>query len=297
MSDGPVMVQCLACDKTFQAIGTFGHSRSKEHLANGGTDDMIVPVDVDDSLVAGIARLAPDLSDAELRELLEENTALREQIVRLEKEKARLDPMAQWPAWENVAQVREWLGDAHVRMIGEVELAAENKRRMKDGLPPMYSSEPGEYERQVTAASEKSVARMVDEQTRWTEGVAEGKHKKMRTFKMIAPTRRCDRHDEGTVALCYRHGTMRQIPVELQINNGAASLNDPIERYKRKGFKPAAPIRCKLVDCYRPAAITVNGEWAHGMYCSLEHRNYMEGSKTTASSGNEMTVYEPTLVG
>lgn len=72
---------------------------------------------------------------------------------------------------------------------------------------------------------------------------------------------------------------MRQIPVELQINNGAASLDDPIERYKRKGFKPATPVRCKLYDCYRPAGVGPDGGWAYGMYCSPEHRDYVEGGE------------------
>jgi len=53
-------------------------------------------------------------------------------------------------------------------------------------------------------------------------------------------------------------------------------------------------VRCKLVDCYRIAAVAESGEWEFGMYCSLEHRNYVEGHKTTSRSGNEITVYEPT---
>jgi hypothetical protein len=283
------MYLCTVCGRQIQSTGWQGHARSNAHIEAGGDESSFVPVA--DNETAPVAEAFTGLAPSELAEILDENASLKEQLIRLEKERARLDPLSQWPVWESVEQVREWLGDAHCRLIGEVELAAENKARQKQGLPPLYSSDPDQYERLVAQSSARSIRRMVDEQAAWTAGVAEGKHKKMRTFKMVAPARSCEYDGEAS---CYRHGSMRQIPVELQINNGSASLNDPIERYKRKGFKPAAPIRCKLVDCYRAAAVT-NGEWTFAMYCSMEHHNYVEGSTQTSKAGNLMTVYEPTL--
>lgn len=122
------------------------------------------------------------------------------------------------------------------------------------------------------------------------DAIGRGVAKLGRTFKMIAPARRCPRHD-APVRVCYEHGSTRQIPVEYQINNGAASLNDPIERYKRKGFKAASPVRCKLVDCYRRAAVGPDGAWAFRMYCSALHHDFVEGSTHQTRAGNEVTLH------
>jgi hypothetical protein len=294
MADEPTMYQCTACGKVIQSNGWIGHARSNAHLEAGGDADSFVIFGADDETVASLAPIL-GVDESELRDILAENADLREKILTLEKDKARMDPLAQWPVWENVEQVRAWLGDDMVRLIGEVELATDNKARQKSGMPPLYSSDPAEYERQLKRKTDESIVKMVAEQTRWTSGVAEGKHTRMRTFKMVFPARNCTEHDVAE-KVCYRHGTMRQIPVESQINNGAASLNDPIERYKRKGAKPAAPVRCKLVDCYAPAAVGADGAWAFGMYCSSLHHDYVEGARQMSRAGNEMTVYQPTQV-
>jgi len=227
-------------------------------------------------------------------ELVAQIQALEAELAVERERAAKMNPMADWPIVTNAAELIAHLGEEHLLEIALQEVAGENRENMKKYLVPLYTS-LADHRKLAKERIPRIAATMAAEAGKWVptgiDEMAQAQPRKMRTFKMIAPRRRCEQHDEGPVSVCFEHGSMRQIPVELQINNGAASLNDPIERYARKGFKPATPVRCKLVDCYRPAAITDGGEWAHGMYCSQNHHQYMEGSKATTKAGNEVDLY------
>lgn len=226
--------------------------------------------------IEGIEKLienaAAGIGDAELISHIQ---SLEAQLVAVEEERRRLNPLAAWPVWETADDVIGHLGEDRVLEMAMEEIRAANRDAVTKHRAPIFTSED-QHVAMAKALIPKLAKAMVAEQTKWTKADTRNKPIPMRTFKMIAPAHNCDRHDEP-VSLCYDHGSMRQIPVELQINNGAASLNDPIERYKRKGFKPADPSRCKLLDCYRPSAVTDDGRWRYARYCSVEHQEYVEG--------------------
>lgn len=249
--------------------------------------------------VAGVEKLvenaAAGFGDQELVERIQD---LEARLEAEREERRRLNPLADWPVTTTAEELIAHLGDDALLKIALQETAAENRERMKRGYGTLYHSDT-EHEEAAQARIPKIAATMATELGKWVpvdpEGFARAQPRRMRTFKMIAPTRGCDRHDAAPVNVCYEHGSMRQIPIELQINNGAASLNDPIERYARKGFKPADPVRCKLLDCYRPAAVAAGGGWRYGMYCSHLHYDFVEGSKTTSKAGNQVDLHSMTL--
>jgi len=239
----------------------------------------------------GIQRLIDKAKGTNDQNLSAQISALKAELEEVRVEARRNSPFVDWPIYESGDDVIAQLGDDAILQIAMEEVRAENRDRVKKHHGSLYQTE-AEQAKLAKGRINKIAAAIVAEQSKWVsdESIARGAAKKMRTFKMIAPRRHCDRHDEP-VGLCYDHGSMRQIPVELQINNGAASLNDPIERYTRKGFKAVSPARCKLVDCYRVAAVTDGGEYAFGMYCSRVHQTYVEGSKQRTSAGNEVDLH------
>lgn len=62
-----------------------------------------------------------------------------------------------------------------------------------------------------------------------------------------------------------------QLPYESQVNNVAGSLADGLVIYTRKGYKLTAPFLCPRRNCFKPALLDHNREWAHDGYCSAEH--------------------------
>lgn len=287
------------CGKTLAAHGMAGHLRSKAHqaweeaqesteipedladLADVASDDVIV----DDDAPSGIPGVSRGDLEAIVAELEKENAQLREHI-------KDIQPFIEVLPYQNVEDVIEHLGADHVEMIGEIALANENKKRMAAGRRPLYDDDRQHYDKMVKQFGLQAVKEMVAQQTSWTQGVADGNHQQLRTFKMVAPTLNCDKHDLAIVDQCYEHTRSVQIPVELQINNGAASLNDPIERYKRKGFKAMAPLRCKLVDCWAAQAVDGNGKPAFNGYCSQLHHRFIEGAvlETGVEGRNPVTI-------
>lgn len=273
----PDTYYCTVCDVEIAANGWFGHQRSNKHLENGGTPDSYRLVVSDDDLTEMAAHVSAvaHLPEADVREILAENERLKQELAASRAETTKWQPFVERVPFETAADVEAHYGADHMRFIAEVRLATENKRRQKEGLPPLWVN-TDQYEQMVAGESASAAQEMVADQTRWTSAVAKGEHTKLRTFKMVKPADAS--RDTCSEQPCYKHGSSWQVPVEDQINNGAGSLADPIERYKRRGHKAMTPLRCHLVDCWTPAAVSEQGDMLWRGYCSKLHHDYIEGN-------------------
>lgn len=286
---------CAYCSKMIDARGLAGHVTSNVHRDNGGPSTVELtfpaapPPDRDSEEAKAIINtaLTAGLTESEVAELLAENAQLKARALRAEAAAERLAPFIERPMFETPADVRKFYGEDHMSLIGEVRLAGENKRRAKEGMPPLYT-DPVAFAARVEEEAAKAATEMVADQTRWApaRALARGEHPKLRVLKMVKPAlHECPDAKDG---LCYTHASTWQLPLEPQINNGAGSLNDPIERYKRKGDKLLTPLRCHLVDCWQLSATLADGSLAFNGYCSALHHDYMEGRVTHAESRPSM---------
>lgn len=230
--------------------------------------------------ISGQSRRLPESQTTEsgqVHEHLDQTEAdrnkLAAKVAELEEQVSHYRPFVEVALAQSLEDVIEQVGAAHIREIAEIQLGEEDTERIKAGWRPRWDESTERYEEAVQERMRTIAAEFIARQSKWTAGVEKGGHAQLRTVKMVNPRRNCDICEKKA---CYEHGTQVQIPVELQINNGAASLADPIERYKRKGFKLLAPMRCKLVDCWLPQAIEF-GTPIHSGYCSELHRRHIEG--------------------
>ena len=130
------------------------------------------------------------------RQLYEAEQTVKAQQAELDKHR----PTLEWHVYQTPAEVREYLGEEKLRDIAGLELAEQNKARVKRGLAPYaYENAPEMYEAQI--------AKILDELlTRRTKFIDAGQ--RLRVVKMAA------RSPEGGWSIV-------QIPVEVQISNEA----------------------------------------------------------------------------
>lgn len=209
-----------------------------------------------------------DLAEARAR-----IAALEEENEKIREEAARYRPFVDMPVFTDVAQVIEAVGRERLEELAQSKLAKENKRRQKEGLPPLWADNKRDYQNRVEELIREEADDIVKSQSKWID-TDPSKLKRSRSLKMVKPD-----------------GTMVQIPVEPQVNNGAGSLADPIEKYKRKGYKMTSPPRCPLYDCWRPSAVE-HGHFTYGGYCSQVHHQVMEGTTVDRDNGLRMTMTE-----
>jgi hypothetical protein len=267
---------CPTCDKSIGG-GTFGwegHLTSKAHKAN--VEQFGAPPEV---VELSVEELKTALAKAE-----EERDEALAAKARAESDRQRFMPYADMPIIRTADDVLAHFGEEALRSMAEGELAIENKRRQKDGRPPLWSEDKAYYEKLIRDLMAKLAQEMSQERSRALPDDPK-KILRMRTAKMVFPIFG-DGCDDNPKTPCYRHGSIRQIPLEGTINNGAGSIADPIERYKRKGAKLAFPIRCLLRDCDEAEALDpVTGQRLWGGYCSETHLRVMEGQMVQGITG------------
>jgi hypothetical protein len=208
-----------------------------------------------------------------------ELAAVKAERDELAKEKDRLSPFVSIPVFESAADVVAHMGEEALAVIAETELATENKSRMQSGRPALHLENPVEYARLAAKIIERVSEEMVAQQRSW---VSDDRTRivPMRTAKMVRP-------DGGSI----------QIPLEGTINNAAGSMADPIERYKRKGFKLMHPIRCMLRDCWEAEAVDSRGRRLQNGFCGEFHRSILERATMRGSYGQQINVVGRTAFG
>ena len=213
-----------------------------------------------------------------------------EEIARLDAENARLkaelaEAKADAEQWKPTVDIEDWLFDtpddvnarfdsAALKDIAGAELAQINKERLKRGFLPVDYDED-EWDAEI----ERAKIDLVADRTRWVPD----KGPLQRVLKMVFPTK-----DTCVKQPCYKHGSLRQIPVEDQINNQAGSLSDGTQRYKDKGGKLCKPFPCSAKECWALAAVS-GGKFVHAGYCSEDHRARTEGNQGSAIVTNAIT--------
>jgi len=250
------------------ANGKSGHMRSRAHQR------LELIRDTDPERMETIVAAMPEGEASQMRAELER---LRAEVEELRGQNADLNPFTEWPVFDTPAAAREFLGEQHLRESAEARIVSEDRARNRRGLPPQWTSDPESYERRVAKIVEDLCREAVGETSKWVDNLSGAI--RMRTVKMVKPD-----------------GTLIQVPVEPQINNGAGSIADPIERYKRKGYKMASPMRCALRDCWKAAA-TTGGRMTFGGYCSAAHVRHVEGNKLTSQlhDGENVSVFDSTV--
>jgi hypothetical protein len=179
------------------------------------------------------------------RQLAEAERTNREQAVELQKHK----PTLEWHVYQTPAEVREYLGEEKLRDIAGLELAEQNRMRVKRGLPPFsYESDPAMYEREIGKILEELL-------TRRTKYIDAGQ--RLRVVKMAA------RSPEGGWSIV-------QVPVEVQINNEAAQSGAAIWKQRDKGRKLVMPYLCQRINCWAEALVGPDGKFVYAGYCSSE---------------------------
>ena len=179
------------------------------------------------------------------RQLYEADKLARAQARELEKHR----PTLEWHVYQTPAEVREYLGEEKLRDIAGLQLAEQNRARVKRGLPPFsYETSPEMYEREIGKILEELL-------TRRTKFVDAGQ--RLRVVKMAA------RSAEGGWSIV-------QIPVEVQINNEAAQSGAAIWKQRDKGRKLVMPYLCQRINCWREALVGPDGKFAYAGYCSSE---------------------------
>lgn len=261
---------CDICNRVMSANGKSGHERSRDHLRL----KTLKYADPDD-----LPTIIDAMPEGEAQKMRAELDRLRAEVEKLRSENKDLTPFYTWPVFKTPEDVREFLGPEKLRESAESMIVAQDRDRGKRGLPPQWSTDRASYEVRIEKLIDEICKEAVDDASKWTRNLS--KSIRMRTIKMVKTD-----------------GTMIQVPVEPQINNGAGSIADPIERYKRKGYKMASPVRCALRDCFAEAANS-GGRMTLGGYCSPEHLRHVEG-KTAQSllrDGESVSVFDATLAG
>jgi len=203
-------------------------------------------------------------------DLAAELEKVKSELESVKAERDQFQPFKEYPVFETASDVIAFHGEAHLREIAEDRLARADAEARKRGRPPQWEGDRQGWERRVAEVVAEIAEETVGAKSKWVEDP--GKATPQRTMKMVKPD-----------------GNMVQIPVEPQINNGAGSISDPIERYKRKGFKLATPVRCALRDCWEPAEVS-GGKLVFSGYCTEAHRQRKEGAVRRRSDGGEITM-------
>ena len=178
-------------------------------------------------------------------ELVEAEKRLGEQAKELEKHRPSVD----WHVYTTPEEVREHFGEDRLQDIAGLELAEQNRQRVKRGLTPF------DYEHNQ-AMYEKVIVRVLDEMlARRTKYI--NPQKRVRVVKMAA------RSNEGGWNIV-------QIPVEVQINNEAGQSGSAIWKQRDKGRKLVMPYLCQRIDCWREAMVGADGKFQYAGYCSQE---------------------------
>jgi transposase-like protein len=212
-----------------------------ETISAGFSPEQTIPVG---EVVGAAARQRIAELERQLAEAEKEN---REQRAELEKHR----PTVEWHVYRTTDQVRDFFGEDRLRDIAGLELAAQNKERVKRGLPPFtYQSDPDLYERQIA----RILKEMLDRRTKWVDA-----NKRVRVVKMAG--RNADGSGWNAV----------QIPVEVQINNEAGQSGAAIWKQRDKGRKLITPYLCQRIDCWLEAAVGGDGKFSYAGYCSQEH--------------------------
>lgn len=215
--------------------------------------------------------VAPDWMDQDVARRMESR------ILELERELAaeranveRLRPDVDVENWlfTSVDDVIGFYGEDHLREVAMNDIAAINKERARRGHPPMD---------QEQMANLLSPQRIADEARKILadrrNAVPSAPALLNRMVKMVAPVKDgCAFDDNGNPMPCYKHGSIRCIPFEAQINNMRGSLYDATQRYLNKGFKLTRPYLCMGGECSEPAAVDARGKFVHNGYCSEDHR-------------------------
>jgi len=285
--------RCTACDKTIKdlAVGRSGHESSKLHKQNAAEgfrwETVDKPVD-GNAEVANLGSTGAHPRIAELEAQLDEAEA---RAVRAEQRARDNASTAEWHFYDSEEDILADLGADFLNDIAENNLATENKKRQRQGKPPLYSDLAAGYERAVKNQVDGAVKKLARRQI-LPDALDPEQHLRMRGAKMVKPGQDAD----GNPSFRRQDGAILwQLPLEEQINNGAGSLNDPVTRYTNKGSKLAVDAAsglpmCALWDCYGPAAYTTAGAPTHGGYCSAAHRMFVEGDRQQSRAGEDMLV-------
>lgn len=219
------------------------------------------------------SQVAPAWMDQDVARRMESRILELERELAAERanvEKLRPDvDVEQW-LFTSVDDVIEFYGEEKLREVAMGEVAHENKRRVRAGHPPLDSEQMNAMMSPSRIAEE---ARKILADRR--NAVPSAPAELMRMVKMIAPTRECGCNfdADGNPTNCYKHGSLRSIPFEAQINNMRGSLYDATQRYLNKGFKITSPYLCMGGACCEPAAVDARGKFSINGYCSEDHRN------------------------
>lgn len=288
------MFRCVYCDVTVPTNGRLGHTRAKAHLAASDGDqnfdtcyesadsapesgfaetvevspDALTPT-IDDAIVED--RLAA--LEAELEAERSARQSAEERIGELlaENDEIRADSDVTHLLFESIDDVAGAFTDEQIREIAAQELAELNRGRLLRGFQPIEWG-PEQWQE----ATDKVRADLVADRG----GHVPGQGPLTRVIKLVNPNTR------GLV----------QTVMEDQVNNFKGSLADPIERYRRKGFKvamvrvsfasdgrmvvdPDGTLKttlCPSKDCWDPALIDRGGNYVHGGYCAESHRRRTE---------------------
>lgn len=278
------------------------------HDGPDATDDQLeVAVAHADCTLEDMAAPDGDLADvvegadlaAELEQMRRERdaalaaaAAANDEAARARAEAERHSPYTPAPVFDKPEDVIEFYGAEVMRAKAEAQMAAENKRRQKQGLPPLYSMASADLDRLIEKTIMDIATKIVRSRDRWVPDAWQDRVK-MRMLKVIFPVRREDNPREWTWDMA-QGASMRQLPLEAQINNAAGSIADGVLKYRNKGAKIVSPFLCLLFDCYRPAALDEAGNPVHGLYCSQDHHQFVEGS--TAAGANAGTAGERVLL-
>ena len=182
------------------------------------------------------------------RQLYEADQLAKKQALELQKHK----PTLEWHVYQTPAEARVYLGEEKLRDIAGLELAEQNRARVKRGLPPFsYETSPEMYEEKIHKILE-------DLLTRRTKFIDAGQ--RLRVVKMAAPS----------AEFGWDMPSILQIGVEVQINNEAAQSGAAIWKQRDKGRKLVIPYLCQRINCWAEALVGPDSKFVYAGYCSSE---------------------------
>lgn len=257
-------MKCPVCPNKTMKRGWHGHVESKAHkaaLEKAGLKSVNPDIVSDTETVGSEIKAQLEVVETELAASGSETDARDAYIAALEAERdelreaynrARPDVSIPIYTMDNVEDQR---GLKALRESATAYLAAENRKRMKEGYEPLYTALNGpEYEAMVADRIEVEKREMVDNQTRWT---LSDDYAGMGT---------------NTIKLQHPNGNQIQAVVEGQVNNEAAARGVGLTNYRERGFKVIVPYRCQLYNCWEEATTEGRNEFCTAQHAALVDR-------------------------
>lgn len=219
--------------------------------------------------------------DADLEALKAELAAKDAEIDQLRSDRDRYKPTVDIHHlfFDTEADLDRFYSDDQYREMVQNRLDEINMANAKRNRPAVRMDQPGVYDQMLKEVKDSllsgSLGKVHDGP--WT-----------RKIKFAKPNAR-DENGEPVFDLT-KPLEIVGLPLEPQVNNTAGSLADGIVRYTQKGFKLTEPFICPAGPCFRAAALTDFGKWAHEGYCSQEHHDRIENALRTRVDENRSMV-------